>query len=211
MGTPYALGVSSSRPPATSAVRARRRAAYLDAAEGLLAGGQRYAGVAIADIAEAAGFSRASFYAYFADKRELATAVAERFRAELVAAVGGWLRGEDAITLAQAMGRAIATFEARRGAVLLLAEASAYDDEIAAIWRAVHAEFETLVLRRIELGDADGHLAPDRRAALAYVLVWGTQGVIVEHLRAGRPTARALEAALETLWAGVLLTPAGRT
>src|SRR5262249_51863520 len=115
-----------ARTTRTTAVKARRETAYLDAAEALVDEGARYADVAIAEIAERAGFSRASFYAYFSDKRALAIKIAERFREQLSEQVGGWLRGDDPGELSDALARAIKTFEERRGAVLLLAEAAAY-------------------------------------------------------------------------------------
>jgi TetR/AcrR family transcriptional regulator, ethionamide resistance regulator len=198
--------MSLRRATQTTPVRARRRETYLDAAEALVEEGVRYVDVAIGGVAQRAGFSRASFYAYFDDKRALALAVAERFQARLASEVGAWLRGEDDDSLTGALTRTIAVFDDSRGAVLLIAEAAAADDEIAVMWRAIHAEFERLVRLRLESTRPD--LSPDERAAHAFVCVWSMQAVIIERLRSGRLSRIELARTLAELWASTLDAPA---
>lgn len=192
----------------SSAADARRRGltAFLDAAEALVAEGARYADLAVGGLAERAGFSRASFYAYFSDKRALAVAVGERFREHLEAEVGDWLRGTDDGTLADALRGTLQTFARHRGAVLLLAEASAYDAELAAFWRDLHGTFEELV--RARLSQDHPEVADQDAAARAFTLAWATQAVVVEHLAAGRVDDDALVAALDRLWRAGLGLPA---
>lgn len=182
----------------SAAARARGHAAFLDAAEALVAGGVRFADVSVAALAAEAGFSRASFYLYFSDKRALAVAVAGRFQTDLQASVGGWLRGEDGGELRDALRRTLTTFSRHRGAVLLLAEASAYDEELAAVWRGLHAVFEQLVVARLRR-DLTG-IGKAEAEARAFTLVWSTQAVVVEHLRSGRVRPGTLTEALDRLW-----------
>ena len=179
-------------------VRARGEAAFLRAAEELVAGGARYADVSVAELAKRAGFSRASFYAYFPDKLALAIAVGERFQSALEADVAGWLEGDDPSTLREVVRRAVATFEAHRGAVLLLAEAAAYDADISAFFRAMHERIEARVRDRLARDDATADA--DRAAAQAFALVWGTQAAIVQNLIDGRFETERLVDALAVLW-----------
>jgi AcrR family transcriptional regulator len=68
---------------------ARTRDAILAAARDLfLRSG--YAGTTVADITEACAISRAGFYSYFRDKREVFTHLGRSVHAECLAAVDGW-------------------------------------------------------------------------------------------------------------------------
>jgi TetR/AcrR family transcriptional regulator, ethionamide resistance regulator len=181
-----------------ASVRARGEAAFVRAAEELAAEGTRYADVSIAELAKRAGFSRASFYAYFPDKLALAVAVGERFREALEAEVSQWLLGEDPSALRDVLRRAVATFDEHRGAVLLLAEAAAYDADIAEFRRTLHGAIEARV--RDRLARSDPPPDPDQAAARAFALVWGTQAAIIEHLTNGRFDTERLVEALAVLW-----------
>jgi TetR/AcrR family transcriptional regulator, ethionamide resistance regulator len=179
-------------------VRARGEAAFLRAAEELVAEGVRYADVSIGELAKRAGFSRASFYAYFPDKLALAVAVGERFGDALESDVARWLEGEDPSTLREVLRRAVDTFEQHRGAALLLAEAAAYDADIAEFRRALHGRFEARVRDRLARNDPPAD--PGRAEAQAFALVWGTQAAIIEHMSAGRFATERLVDALTVLW-----------
>jgi TetR/AcrR family transcriptional regulator, ethionamide resistance regulator len=179
-------------------VRARGEAAFLRAAEELVAEGTRYADVSIAELARRAGFSRASFYAYFPDKLALAVAVGERFREALEDDVGRWLEGDDPSTLREVLRRAVATFEEHRGAVLLMAEAAAYDTDISEFRRALHGTFEARVRERLARNDPAAD--PGQAEAQAFALVWGTQAAIIEHMTTGRFDTERLVDALTVLW-----------
>jgi len=181
--------------------RERGRAAFLDAAERLVAAGASYSDVAIGELAAEAGFSRASFYAYFSDKRALAEAVAERFAVDLAAEVGDWLAGEGT-DVRDTVLRAAGVFERHRGAVLLVSEAAAYDPEIRERWRAVHARFEQRIgewIARHRPG-----LPPGVVAARAFALTWSTQAVLVEHLSRTEAVDASVASAVTLLWGSAL-------
>lgn len=183
-------------------VRERGEAAYLQAAEDLVSEGVTYSELSIAALSKRAGFSRPTFYSYFTDKRALASAVGRRFEDELGEGVDAWLLGREDLELHEAMTRTVTTFVDHRGAVLLLAEASTYDEEIRAFWSGVHERFADLIrdrMRRDGVSDDE-----DRIAATASMLVWGTQATIVEHLRAAPSSLAALIAALCVTWGAAL-------
>lgn len=183
-------------------VRERGEAAYLQAAEDLVSEGVTYSELSIAALSKRAGFSRPTFYSYFTDKRALAAAVGRRFEDELGEGVDAWLRGAPDVSLREAMTRTVTTFLDHRGAVLLLAEASTYDEEIRAFWSGVHEHFASLVRDRML---RDGVTADeDRIAATASMLVWGTQATVVEHLRAAPSSVDALIDALAVTWGAAL-------
>ncbi len=73
--------------------RARGEAALLAAVEELVAGGTPYSELGIGQIAKAAGFSRATFYAYFTDKRDLRSVSAPASRTPSTSrSARGWRR-----------------------------------------------------------------------------------------------------------------------
>lgn len=192
--------------PHLDRVRERGEAAFLDAAAALVDEGVTYSELSIATLAKRAGFSRPTFYAYFTDKRALASAVGRRFEASLGDGVDAWLLGQEDVTLTEALDRTVRTFRDQRGAVLLIAEAATYDAEIRVLWAAIHEHFGRLVRERLRRDVTDD---PDVIAARASMLVWGTQATVVEHLRSAATSDDALVDALVVMWDAALGTPAG--
>ncbi|WP_026910313.1 TetR/AcrR family transcriptional regulator [Patulibacter minatonensis] len=184
----------------SKAAEARRQghAAFLDAAERAVAEGESYSDVSIAGLATSAGFSRASFYAYFTDKRALAVAVAERFEQDLGERVDDWLDGDDIATVRPTIDGVAAVFGRHRGAVLLLAEAATYDPEIRERWKALHARFEQRIAAWIERATPGTPKATAK--ARAFALAWSTQAVLVEHLADRERVAPAIVDALAAQW-----------
>jgi AcrR family transcriptional regulator len=185
--------------------RERGEAALLAAVEQLVDEGTPYSELGVAQITDRAGFSRATFYAYFTDKRDLAMRLGARIQSALEDEVGSWLdSGEGEVR--EVLGRTLAVFAERRGAARTLVEASAYDPEIAALWRTIHARFEEGARGRVHASLPD--LAPDAVAARAYVLVWGTQAALVEQISVAHVDQDALLDALTVQWEAALGTPA---
>ncbi len=184
--------------------RARGEAALLAAVEDLVAGGTPYSELGVSQITERSGFSRATFYSYFTDKRALALRLSEQVQEALDAEVSPWLvNGEG--DLRETLARALAVFTEHRGATQTVAEAAAYDSEIAAAWRAIHAQLELSARGRIH--DALPHLPESAVAARAFVLVWGTQASFIEHIAADRTNPDALLDALTLQWQAALTHP----
>lgn len=180
------------------AARERGEAALLAAAEQLVADGASYSELGVGAIAKRAGFSRATFYAYFTDKRALALRLGSQLAQVLETQAGAWLahgEGEVRETLRMMFG----VFEEHPGAVRLLTEAATYDPEIAALWRDVHDRFRVAAEARLraDLPDAE----PEVLAARAFVLVWGTEASFTEHLLAPQVQPEAMLDALAFMWA----------
>jgi AcrR family transcriptional regulator len=177
--------------------RERGEAALLAAAEALVDEGTPFGDLAIEAIAARAGYSRATFYAYFSDKRALALALGERVGADLEAEAAGWLsdgRGELRATLSGVRE----VFARHRGAVTALVEAATYDEEVAAFWRDLHERFLVRALERVRLGDSS--LTKAQAEARAFALVWSTERCLTEQLAVPRVDEDALIDALELFW-----------
>ncbi|WP_354698925.1 HTH-type transcriptional regulator EthR [Paraconexibacter sp. AEG42_29] len=176
-------------------------ASLLDAAEALVAAGAPFGELSIDAIAKQAGFSRATFYAYFADKRALALALGERLAAELARGTEPWLR-DGTGDVRGTLGELLRTFAAHQGAVRALVEGATYDEDVAALWRRVHEGFR--VLARDRLLASNPRITADEADARAYVLVWSTERSITEHLAWPTLAEDALLDALVHVWRGAL-------
>lgn len=181
--------------------RARGEAALLAAVEDLVASGTPYSELGIGQIAKAAGFSRATFYAYFTDKRALALRLGARVQDALDAQIGPWLQAGEG-DLRQAIANGLGVFIETRGATKTLVEAAAYDPEIAALWREMHTRYEDGARARISQARPD---LPDTAvAARAFALIWGTQAAMIEYVDTPRGDLDAFLDALLLQWEAAL-------
>ena len=187
------------RTASSDAARERGVAALLDAAEDLVAAGTPFGELAVAEIATRAGFSRATFYAYFADKRALALALGERMAADLEEQVRDFFAGDD-VDVRATLVAALGVFRRHRGTVAALVEGATYDEDVARFWRGVHEQFLVRAKDRLR---RDG-VAPKDAEARAFVLVWSTERSLTEHLAAPRVDGRRLLDALELMWRSAL-------
>ena len=179
------------------AARERGEAALLAAAEELVADGASYAELGVAAIAKQAGFSRATFYSYFTDKRALALRLGSKLADVLEGEAAAWLqRGQGEVR--ETLGTMFAVFEAHPGAVRLLTEAAGYDREVATLWRDAHDRFRIAAEARLLADQPD--LPAEVVAARAFVLVWSTESAFSEHLQAPKVEASAMLDALALLW-----------
>lgn len=188
----------SRRTASSLEAKARTEAAFLDAATALLAEGNPFGELGIETIAQRAGFSRATFYAYFADKRELLFKLGERAAGDLYAKAGEWMEsGED--TDVRAMLQSVLELFATHRVVLgALVETATYDAEVARLWRELHDRFIDVATARIrrELPE----LSEDEAVGRAFALVWMTERTCYEHHVAPRSSDDGLLAALELFW-----------
>jgi AcrR family transcriptional regulator len=181
--------------------RLRGEAALLDAAEALVAEGTPLGDLGIETIASRAGYSRATFYAYFPDKRALVLKLGERMVHDLEQAADGWLR-EGRGQLRDTLEAVLAVFERHRGGVAAIVESATYDNEVAAFWRDLHERF--LITARDRIRKAQPRPTPAQAEARAFVLVWSTERCLTEHLAAPRVREGALLDALELQWTAAL-------
>lgn len=195
-----AMGVLSKRPP-TGRTAADNRAAILEATVRLLRGGASYAELTVASIATEAAISRPTFYAYFRDKRDLILALGARFEARTHHAADEWLEFRND-NLSSTLGGVLEAFRADHPTLRAIVEASTYDAEVAAFWRAFHARFiDAVVVRAREIAPGRD---PEAARADAFALVWMTQRGLAEHLDAPEVDDDVLLAAMVRLWRSVL-------
>jgi TetR/AcrR family transcriptional regulator, ethionamide resistance regulator len=187
----------SRRTTAAAAAKARSETAFLDATTELLGEGNPYGELGVEAIAQRAGFSRATFYAYFSDKRELLFRLAERAAQDLYAEAGRWLEdGEKDVR--PMLASVLELFRAHRSVVGALVESATYDAEVARLWRELHGRFIEIAQDRIRRDHPK--LSAENARARAFALVWMTERTCFEHLTAPQVEDDALLDALDLLW-----------
>ena len=185
------------RTPTADAARERTEALLLEATMELLGEGATFGDLPIDQITSRAGYSRATFYAYFRDKRALVLRLAELFERDVHTVTGEWFdgRSEDVPGTLRAL---LDVFASHRATVKALVESAGADEAVGGFWRAFHERFRVIIAARIlrghptlQAGDAD---------ARAFALVWMTERSFSEHLAAPVVDDRALIDALTLLW-----------
>jgi AcrR family transcriptional regulator len=188
----------SRRTTSSVAAKARTEAAFLDATAALLQEGSAYGELGVEAIAQRAGFSRATFYAYFSDKRDLLFKLGERVANELYAKAGEWLEAGAATEVREMLEWVLRIFATHRVVVGALVEAATYDAEVARLWRDLHDRF--IEVARARIAQEHPELSEDEVAGRAFVLVWMTERSCYEHQVAPRVSDEGLVAALEAFW-----------
>jgi AcrR family transcriptional regulator len=162
--------------------RREAEAAFLLAAEALLADGHPYAELSVEQISAAAGRSRTAFYLYFRDKRELLMRLTEAIAATLYDEADRWWSGEDGRRdLRGALADVLGTYREHADLLRAVVEASAYDEEVAAFWRALVGRFADATERRLV---AEGQEAGPA-AAKALALTWMVERVSYQQIVRG--------------------------
>jgi TetR/AcrR family transcriptional regulator, ethionamide resistance regulator len=170
--------------------------ALLDAATELLEEGAPFGDLSVEAIARRAGFSRATFYAHFRDKRALLFQLAERIEHELYAQTAAWLEAGVG-DLRETIAAVLEVLRRRRAVFGALVEAATYDEEVARLWRDLHARFAEVARDRI-LRDQPG-VGVEAAEARAFALVWMTERVLFEHVVEPRVDEEALLEAVAQL------------
>jgi AcrR family transcriptional regulator len=121
--------VVSSPPSAQEALTARLRSAVEELLE---QDASSYTELTVSAICAAAGISRPTFYAYFADKVELVRAIAADTIGELVSVSALWLDAPKSTRaeLNQAMTQLFEAYAPHRKAMAAAAEVASYDAEL---------------------------------------------------------------------------------
>jgi AcrR family transcriptional regulator len=180
-----------SRDPTPTTKRTAIQGAVLAATEALLAEGASYSDLNIERIATRAGISRTAFYFYFRDKRELLMRLTADVNEQLYEQADIWFSGTGAPEpeMRKALTN-IATLYAEHGVLLrAIVEVSAYDEQVAALWRAMLRRFVDASRRRIEAEQAAGRTGPHQPHATAFALVWMTERTLYQQFVQGKPVA----------------------
>jgi AcrR family transcriptional regulator len=180
-----------SRDPTPTTKRTAIQGAVLAATEALLAEGASYSDLNIERIATRAGISRTAFYFYFRDKRELLLRLTADVNEQLYEQADIWFSGTGAPEpeMRKALQN-IAALYAQHGVLLrAIVEVSAYDEQIASLWRVMLGRFVDASRRRIEAEQAAGRTGPHHPHATAFALVWMTERTMYQQFVQGEPVA----------------------
>jgi TetR/AcrR family transcriptional regulator, ethionamide resistance regulator len=180
-----------SRDPTPTTKRTAIQGAVLAATEALLAEGASYSDLNIERIATRAGISRTAFYFYFRDKRELLLRLTADVNEQLYEQADIWFSGTGAPEpeMRKALQN-IAALYAEHGVLLrAIVEVSAYDEQIASLWRVMLGRFVDASRRRIEAEQAAGRTGPHHPHATAFALVWMTERTMYQQFVQGEPVA----------------------
>jgi AcrR family transcriptional regulator len=196
----------SRRTTAATESKARSEAAFLEATTALLAEGTPYGELGVETIAQRAGFSRATFYAYFSDKRDLLMRLADTASQDLFAEAGRRLGETGTDDLREMLTIALEVMVTHRTVLGAMAESATYDAEVAKLWRDLHNRFIEIGTARLRSERPD--LPEDEARARAFALVWMTARSFLEHVAAPQVQDDSLISALELLWrTGILKQP----
>ena len=150
------MGVLSRRSPERDQARRDRRAAVrariMEATNDLIREGSNYAALSVETIAARTGISRTTFYDYFPDKRELLLAMSGDILEDAIAPADAFNAPADVAETRAALRAMFKPLVAayHHPAVRAIVEATFYDEEVRAAWRANmerHIERSALLLR----------------------------------------------------------------
>jgi TetR/AcrR family transcriptional regulator, ethionamide resistance regulator len=195
------MSASSRRTSPPTPRRQALEADVLRATEGLLAGGARFADLAVERIAGEAGLSRTAFYFYFRDKRDLLRRLSEEVTGELFVAADTWWSG--AGDLDEALHVFAALYRDHAPLLRAIGEVAAYDDEIGMLWRSLVGRFVTATREHLEAEITAGRCTVPDPSSTAFALVWMTERVMHEAFAAGRadvPQPHCVVRELARIW-----------
>jgi AcrR family transcriptional regulator len=180
--------------------------AFLDATRELLEEGASFAELNVSRIAERAGRTRTSFYAYFEDRRVLLTRMTDQLAAALFEVTEGFFSGAtERSDIHRTLKEILDVFNSHPTVIRTVVEASGYDDEIAAYWRGIIDRLTKAAQHRIErtrgMDSDDAH-------ALAFGLVWMVERTFYQHSvrGSGIDEAHLLDALSEVWWRAIHAT-----
>jgi len=182
----------------------------LDAAEALLSE-RPYRELNVDELMRRTGMTRSSFYHYFRSLDEIAVALLRRVQAEMMEAVGPWLRSasetDDMVTNIEQGLLGVTRVFARHGKVLAaIDEAAHHHGTVEQSWReSVLNPWIDAVAAQIRANQERGRTTVDEPREVARALLLMNMAVFVERL--GHEPADPPEAVAKTLaraWIGTL-------
>jgi TetR/AcrR family transcriptional regulator, ethionamide resistance regulator len=105
--------------------------------------------------------------------------LAERGEHDLYARTAAWLEAGVG-DLRETIAAVLDVLRERRAVFGALVEAATYDEEVARLWRDLHARFADVARDRIRREEPS--VAPADAEARAFAVVWMTERVLYEHI-----------------------------
>jgi TetR/AcrR family transcriptional regulator, ethionamide resistance regulator len=170
--------------------RTRRRAEIeqqlLQATESLMADGFAFTELSVEALATAAGISRATFYIYFEDKRQLLLQLTRQVFTELSDAAGLWWdvaerrHPDDA---RRAIRQIMAIYRRHQAVVTAVIEMASYDGIVAAAYHEVMTGIAEKGKQAFDRAVAAGVAPPAAGFAMASALTWMVERVCDQMVR----------------------------
>ncbi len=172
---------------------------FLTATRQLLEEGASFAELNVSRIAERAGRTRTSFYAYFDDRRDLLERLTEQLAAALLASAERFFSGPVApAEVRRTLQEILGMFQSQPTLVRAVVEASGYDEKVAAFWREIIERF--IAAAQLYLQQTRG-MAADQARATAFGLVWMIERSCYQHVVRGSEMSDELVLdALTDIW-----------
>ena len=181
---------SPARQSSNSERREARRAAVqarvLEATKQLLSEGQTFADLHVEAIAARAGISRTTFYDYFSDKRALLLSLGATLVDDALAEREEWRPGGDPEATRAELRRIVKSLVRmyRHPVALAIIEATFYDDQVRAAWRAEQDRHIERAERLLRAESDGGRFQPHRSSveARARALHWAVHGTALHEV-----------------------------
>jgi len=199
--------VATSRKPQSN--RQQRRAEItqqlLEATERLMAEGLSFTELSVDKLATEAGISRATFYIYFEDKRQLLLELTRQVTAELGAAASLWFDVADQPTAEIARGsvrQIIAVFRRHQAVLAAIAELASYDPVVAEAHRAIVHAVARQAQGALDRAVAAGAAGPAHSWETSCALSWMIERTCQQMVRHSPPEAddAIADALTEIVW-----------
>ena len=200
----------------TESTRARRRAEIeqqlLAATERLMADGFAFTELSVDRLASTAGISRATFYIYFEDKRQLLLKLTRQVFDELSRAARLWWdvsERRDPDAARRAIREIIAAYRRHQAVITAANELASYDSVVAETYRNILGGIGADGAVALDRAIAAGVAAPVRSLETATALTWMVERTCHQLVRYAPPHVddQIAEALTEIVWRTWYLEP----
>jgi TetR/AcrR family transcriptional regulator, ethionamide resistance regulator len=209
--------VATTRKPQST--RQQRRAEIeqqlLEATERLMGDGFTFTELSVDRLATAAGISRATFYIYFEDKRQLLLQLTRQVFTELGEAAALWWdvsEQRDPDNARRAIRQIIAVYRKHQVVITAVNELASYDAVVAETYKAILDGISERGKAALDRAVAEGGAPPVRTWETASALVWMVERMCNQMVRYSPPEQddQMAEALTEIAWRVWYLETASR-
>jgi AcrR family transcriptional regulator len=199
--------VATTRKPQSA--RQRRRAEIeqqlLEATERLMAEGFAFTALRVDRLATAAGISRATFYIYFEDKRQLLLQLTRQVFTELSQAASLWwdvAESRDPDDARRAIREIIASYRRHQAVITAASELATYDAIVAETYKGLLDGIAAKGQAALDRAIASGAATPVRSLETASALTWMVERMCHQVVRYAPPQddAGIADALTEIAW-----------
>ncbi|CAM3077015.1 TetR family transcriptional regulator [Mycobacterium intermedium] len=193
--------------------RAEIEQQLLEATERLMGEGFAFTELSVDKLATAAGISRATFYIYFEDKRQLLLQLTRHVFTELAEAAGLWWdvsERRDPDDARRAIRQLLAVYRKHQTVITAVVEVASYDAVVAENYKAIVDSISEGGTAALERGINQGAVTGLRPQETARALTWMVERACQQMVRYSPPEEDEViaEALTEIAWRAWYLEPA---